>query len=93
MVVRHIDHKVSNGKLLRIDWALDNGKISYIRITGDFFIYPEEGITAIEDALIGKAVLESASVVNDAINKSNLKVIGFEASDIQYALSKSEDIR
>ncbi|MCD6171849.1 MAG: hypothetical protein J7J36_05505 [Thermoplasmata archaeon] len=36
--------KVKNGKLLKCKIELDDNKIKNIRITGDFFMYPEEKI-------------------------------------------------
>lgn len=51
-------YKVPNGKLLKIfleDMEGDRGRrINEIKITGDFFTYPEENIEKLEKALAGK---------------------------------------
>lgn len=47
-------YKVPNGKLLKIFLEVEDDKISQLNISGDFFIYPEESITQIEQALLGQ---------------------------------------
>lgn len=49
-------YKVPNGKLLKIFFEEDAGTISVIKITGDFFMYPEENIERLEKTLAGCAV-------------------------------------
>lgn len=48
--------KVPNGKLLKIFLEDSGGKIADIKITGDFFLYPEENIEKLEGALKGTAL-------------------------------------
>ncbi len=45
--------KVPNGKLLKIFVEESGGKIDSIKITGDFFLYPEENIEKLETYLCG----------------------------------------
>lgn len=44
-------YKVPNGKLLKIFLDDANGKINDIKITGDFFVHPEENIEQLERSL------------------------------------------
>lgn len=46
------EHKVPDGKLLRVDVAYEE-QIDAVELHGDFFIYPEEALDAIEDAITG----------------------------------------
>ena len=46
--------KVQGGKLLKVKLSQENGLISEISITGDFFIHPEESIEELEESLIGR---------------------------------------
>jgi hypothetical protein len=46
-------YKVPGGKLIRI-WVDFDGKINSIRITGDFFVYPETWIEQLEKELVNK---------------------------------------
>ena len=45
--------KVTGGKLLKCQLALQKDIIISLKITGDFFLYPEEKITDLETCLLG----------------------------------------
>ncbi|MEA2053976.1 MAG: lipoate protein ligase C-terminal domain-containing protein [Candidatus Thermoplasmatota archaeon] len=45
--------KVKGGKLLKCSLDIKDGKIGKIKITGDFFMYPEEKIEELEKMLVG----------------------------------------
>ena len=46
--------KVPGGKLIRIDLDYSD-RIEAVKITGDFFLHPEELLTEIEERLVGLA--------------------------------------
>ena len=45
------DYKGPGGKLVRIRLTEDNGLIRQVRITGDFFLIPEESLPKLEKML------------------------------------------
>lgn len=49
----HGEYKTPGGKLVVVDFDLDNGELRQVEVTGDFFLYPEESLEAIRDALEG----------------------------------------
>lgn len=53
-------YKVPNGKLLKIFLDEETGVIRDIKITGDFFIYPEENIERLEKYLCGTQLADEA---------------------------------
>lgn len=53
-------YKVPNGKLLKIFLEEENGKINSVKITGDFFMYPEEHIENLEASFKGCELSASA---------------------------------
>jgi len=61
MELRQFDYKVPNGKLIRVSAKVRENKIASIRITGDFFLHPEERIVDLEKSLVGKK-LEKATL-------------------------------
>ncbi len=73
--------KVKGGKLLRCSIEIENGKIKRARITGDFFMHPEEKIDDFEKMLEG--VEYDADALNKKINKffEEVSIIGAEPSD------------
>ena len=76
------NHKVAGGKLLRCEMDISDGKISSIKITGDFFMHPEEKIVELEAALTGiKTEKDAIERVVDEFFKGEVEVIGAEADD------------
>ena len=51
--------KVTNGKLIRVEYNTEVGRIISIKITGDFFLHPEDSIEELERTLQGVRVNES----------------------------------
>jgi lipoate-protein ligase A len=48
------EYKVQGGKLIKVQLNVQANRISHIKITGDFFMHPEEVIEELEKALIGE---------------------------------------
>jgi len=88
----HADYKAPNGKLIRIDAALKDGKIENIIIHGDFFIYPEESITEIEKILVGARAgdfLEMKRRLDALINEKKITLVGLTTEDLAEALKRA----
>ncbi len=81
-----LTYKPPNGKLLRIFLEYDekNKLIRNIQITGDFFIYPEEGIEILEKNLIDTLLVEEnlTDRISSIINSNSLTIIGFTVKDL-----------
>ena|SRR3989338_4347317 len=77
--------KVEGGKLVRV--AIDfDAKISHIAITGDFFLHPEEEISAIEQSLIGQPSGKEpgfyASIIERVVEAKGIQMIGINTEAI-----------
>jgi lipoate-protein ligase A len=79
-------YKIPNGKLIKIflDYDSKNKLINNIRITGDFFAYPEESIDVMEKKLKNtlltkKDLLEK---INSIIKKYKIEFIGLNAEGL-----------
>lgn len=82
-------YKVPGGKLIKVDCTLTEPleKIRHIqklKITGDFFCYPEEQFESIEKNLAGEKFEKQKIMFNiqQTIIKNNLQLIGLSAEDI-----------
>ncbi len=76
------EYKVKGGKLLRCNLNVDNDIISSIKITGDFFMYPEEKIESLEEMLVGVKMDEES--IREKMNEffsSDVQVVGADAED------------
>ena len=54
------DYKVKDGKFLRAVIDVEDGFIRGIRITGDFFMHPEESLERLESMLVGVSTDEES---------------------------------
>jgi lipoate---protein ligase len=79
------ERKVPGGKLVRIKLEENEGRIASIRIEGDFFVHPEEGLAAMESSLVGMRIDDVEGIetaLNGTIKERGLSLIGFSANDI-----------
>ena len=78
--------KVPGGKLVRVDAVCGQHLLSGIRISGDFFVHPEEALAGIERDLEalglngGEADLEMR--VLSIVSANGAQLIGFGAKDV-----------
>ncbi|HUC38869.1 MAG TPA: hypothetical protein VL944_01940 [Candidatus Acidoferrum sp.] len=87
--------KVPGGKLVAVKVEY-NSAIEKIKITGDFFMYPESALGELEKILVGVNVGESeenlAYTVYETLHRSRVTMIGVTpeaiASAIKRAVSK-----
>ena len=54
--MRKAEYKVAGGKLIRVQLVKKETMIEKVKITGDFFLHPEELIEDLEKALVGQAL-------------------------------------
>jgi len=64
--LRYGEFKAPKG-IIKVELELNNNIISYISITGDFFMYPEDALKALEQNLIG--VKMEREILREVIEK------------------------
>ena len=79
-------YKVPNGKLLKVFLQYDEkqNSISEIKITGDFFAYPEEAIETLESKLKNTPLKRERLIekINSVITECNIQFIGLDAEGL-----------
>lgn len=77
-------YKVPNGKLLKIFLEDDAGKIVSVKITGDFFTYPEENIEKLEAALASCELSKEALAgkIEDFLRATPTNFFGLDAESL-----------
>ena len=75
--------KVEGGKMIRINLSYTD-KIEHIKITGDFFLHPEENIEKLEDELIGANKKEIHEILRKFFK--NVESIGADIEDFYEAI-------
>lgn len=91
---RYGDYKAVGGKLLRVRMTVSAENppvIQTLRITGDFFMHPEEAIEDLEQRLTGAPLDET--VLRERVQTffaGDVQVVGADVSDFVTALLKAE---
>lgn len=79
-------YKVPNGKLLKVflDYDEKNNSIKKMKITGDFFAYPEEAIEVMENELKNNSLDKEKLLerVTSIIQKNKIQFIGLSAESL-----------
>lgn len=79
------EYKTPGGKLVRAEVEF-NDRIEKVKITGDFFLYPEEKISEIEKALLtcskNDAEEKITSVVENVVRKNRIEMVGIDSKAI-----------
>ncbi len=77
-------YKIPNGKLLKIFLDDADGKIVSLKITGDFFLYPEENIEALEKALRGVLIKKDAltAAIQNFLSAHPTSLFGLDAESL-----------
>lgn len=81
-------YKIPDGKLVKIQLEFEKEKILSVKIFGDFFVYPEEGIEAIEKSLAGTLLeeIKIISTVENAKNKNTIEFFGLSSQGLAAAI-------
>ena len=78
--------KVPNGKLLKIFLEYEGEKISKIKITGDFFIHPEETIEELEKELVDVNFNNLKEKIDNFFDKNKPEVFGITKESLEEAI-------
>ncbi len=63
----HGEYKTPGGKLVAVDLDVEDGDLRNVTVSGDFFLYPEEALSAITGALEGLPVELSESEIAEQV--------------------------
>ncbi|WP_245579921.1 lipoate--protein ligase family protein [Brevibacterium album] len=97
----HGEHKVPGGKLVVADVTTDGRRITGAKISGDFFLEPEEAFAALAPALVGASVADDGAALVARLEtalaefRPELDLQGFSLADIatvvRRALTRARD--
>ena len=75
------------GKLIKVRAVFEGDKIKEIKITGDFFLHPEEKIEEIEASLRGKRIKEIEETLRESMDGA--EYAGISPKDLTYAIREA----
>ena len=84
-----IEYKVPGGKLVAAETAVESGLIKKVKISGDFFMYPEATIIDLEEAITGTRVEDLDSTIIDFFDSRTTQLIGVGPNDFIHVIRQS----
>lgn len=88
----HGEFKVPGGKLVVADLDVVDGHISGFRLSGDFFLEPDEALAAIDAAVNGLAAETDARAITAAVQAAlpeGSVLLGFSAESVAVAIRRA----
>ena len=88
----HGEYKVHGGKLVVVDCSVADGVLRDVRVSGDFFLEPDEALDDINAALNGLPEDLSAAALADAVTdslRSGAVLFGFSAQAVSIAVRRA----
>ena len=84
--------KISGGKLIKVRVSYENS-VKDVKITGDFFLYPDDGLDKIENSMHGISKDASEQNITDliktVIHLNRIQLIGIDAQSIARNVKKA----
>ena len=73
-------HKAPGG-LMRSDFEVEDGRLTRVSISGDFFCYPIDAVVQLESMLEGKTKDDINEVVKTFCSRQDIETPGIEFQD------------
>jgi len=88
----HGEFKVPGGKLVVVDLDVRDGALADVRLSGDFFLEPDEALPAIDAALTGLPVATDAKTIAAAVTAAlpeGAVLLGFSPEAVATAVRRA----
>ncbi len=86
------EYKVPGGKLVAVEVDVDDGRLTRVLVSGDFFLEPDSALEDIDRALVGMpveaTVRQLAGAITGALDES-VSMIGFDAEAVGIAVRRA----
>ncbi len=85
------EEKIAGGKLVCVEVVAEEDKVAMVRITGDFFLHPEEAIEGLERCLQGSQLSISEAQARKMLEQGlgNAQLIGVSCADLARLFRKA----
>ncbi len=89
--VRRYEYKVPGGKLLRAKVKVEDKSITYLQISGDFFLSPETDLEDLEAHLIGVGALPEVILekITSFFKTRNTTIVGASPTDFAHIINRA----
>lgn len=87
----HGEYKTPGGKLVVVDFDVEEARLSRVMVSGDFFLYPEEALDQIAGALDGLPVDSAEGDIAGAVAAAlppGTEMLGFSPEAVEIAVRR-----
>lgn len=84
----HGEYKTPGGKLVTADFEVRDGRLAAVRIGGDFFLYPDDALAAIDAALEGAPPDADFAARIVAALPPDVEMLGFSPEAVATAVRR-----
>lgn len=92
-----VSEKIGGGKLLQLEVEIHDGIAQSVRITGDFFLHPEDAVGDLERALVGACWGDTddflVTKLDEVVLSKNAELVGFTSADLVRLFKKAVEER
>jgi lipoate---protein ligase len=88
----HGEYKVPGGKLVVVDFEVIGERFANMCITGDFFVFPEDALSAVAKSLEGMPIDTPANDLQVHMNQAmgnDAELLGFGLIDVVAAIRRA----
>ena len=88
----HGEYKVPGGKLVVVDFDLEDGRIARFRLAGDFFLEPDEALEQVDAAVTGLPAESTATDIAAAVRAAlpeGAVLLGFTPDSVGTAVRRA----
>ena len=88
----HGEYKTPGGKLVVVDLAVTDGSLSRVRVSGDFFLYPDDALAAIIGALEGAPATADHATLSARVAAAlapDVTMLGFSPDAVARAVRRA----
>jgi lipoate-protein ligase A len=88
----HGEYKVPGGKLVVVDFDVEDGRIGGFRLAGDFFLEPDDALERVDAAVTGLPVESSATEIAAAVRAAlpdGAVLLGFTPDSVGTAVRRA----
>ncbi len=89
--MKRAEYKVPGGKLLVAETEVKDGVLTTVKVTGDFFMHPEEAINDLEEALRGRDASQIGEIVEGFFGGKEITLFGVSENDFAHVLKLTLD--
>ncbi|HEU5328992.1 MAG: biotin--protein ligase [Thermomicrobiales bacterium] len=89
--MKHGEYKTPGGKLVVADFAVCDGVVRDVVVSGDFFLYPEEALTVITGAVEGAPAESTADEIAGRVRAAlgpEVTLLGFTPEAVGRAVRR-----